>query len=195
MRQFEGRSFKSEVLSWWIWENEAKVDMNNMSMRIQQNVAIVTTAIHHYYILPRLLTDFYCAVNSLDQPGASVCQRRPTMSWNDRNNNSLLYRVIMKLVWNFSLLYSSYTTNPFYLSLNPKKLGHNFYYDRRWGQHHMLPDFQASNQTAGLICFVILQIKIKQCPKGGRKPESHSCKNPPISVRHTVEYIIKCCIS
>lgn len=38
--QFEGRSLKAEV-SWRAWQNEAKVNVNNMTLRVEQNVSIV----------------------------------------------------------------------------------------------------------------------------------------------------------
>jgi len=43
MCQFEGWRLKSKVLSRWIGENKTKVNVNDMSVRVQQNVAVVTT--------------------------------------------------------------------------------------------------------------------------------------------------------
>lgn len=38
--QFKGRSLKAEI-SWRAWQNEAEVNVNNMTLRVEQNVSVV----------------------------------------------------------------------------------------------------------------------------------------------------------
>ena len=42
MGQFEGRVLKAEVFAWRTGENETKVDVDNVTFRVEQNVAVVS---------------------------------------------------------------------------------------------------------------------------------------------------------
>ena len=42
MGQFEGRVLKAEVFAWRTGENETKVDVDDVTFRVEQNVAVVS---------------------------------------------------------------------------------------------------------------------------------------------------------